>query len=976
MNNKKIIFRVTREYMKKNKRRTQITFLGILVMVILMTAVFVGKDTVLQFMSDIVADDRGSWHAMVYDVNEEQVEAVKALPYMANVSISRSLGYTDFPQSGNPDVTPFLELKGYSPDVFSMLDIKLVEGRFPETEDEIIISQLALQDGATLKIGDTLTIDAFRRYLHAFSNADTEGSESEEADDGFIMFGSGFIVAHGDTVEVPSHFPYYPSNADFEMVHDKTGYQKTVTVVGIMESPYYELPGMGGYMAFTATNNTVAPGELVNLVLTTDLRKTSSLTADLNRIVNMTLTEEEAQKLLEHGTSTVTQSGERIPLQTGRVEVNDLLLLFASKGSDEGLNGLIIFFQAFFIILITAASLVLIYNVFSISYRERSRYLGMLSSVGATRSQKRWSVYYEVFVLLAIALPLGILLGLLVVLGGMALLKPYFTSIMGMVAKNVILGKSVDMKVRLIVRPSGLLFTALFSAAAVFVSALIPARKISKIGPVESIRGNDEIKLKSRKSLLSLMKKGKAEALLSSASVSRNRFSTRGIIRSISALIILTLVTAFGANMISDVVRSKTENYDIMEGSLFTDHAYYFEIGDEALYEEGKNDILTSDEITSYKEFHYYHGGLQVLIDDLSDEYRATYEKYLLKFFPQGIPEIIDTTMLHPTELPMHPTVSRLVVTEEDFEKIAKSAHLDTKLASSDRPGAIVYSQYFFDSKTHEITYGGPIDPGSVRFEMTKPLSTPVGEALPFYLYDYETLEVTDIPLTFLGYASDSDLKDYASIRNGQIWIIVSETANDWILQHSPDGYTGLEIKGIYLNAKEDSKIIKRLANMKDEFDNVALTSTAMFGGMLDFKTAVSKIVNIVAVCFTLLVAIISLLNLYNSVMGRRLARHKELAVLQSIGMTYRQRQKMLALENIRLLAKSFFFGGVITGGFVVLLHKVVSDRFGRLQLNMPIWVILLTLVLSVGALLLFTKLCYRDATDQSLIEEVRSETV
>ncbi len=975
MNNKKIIFRVTREYMKKNKRRTQITFLGILVMVILMTAVFVGKDTALQFMTDIVADDRGSWHAMVYDVNQEQVDAVRSLPYMKTVSVSRALGYTEFPQSGNPEETPFLEIKGYSSEIFPMLNINLVEGRYPETEEEIIISQMALQEDADVKIGDVLTVDAFDRYIHAYSSAELQGG-SEVEDKGFIMFSSGFMISHGATEEVPAHFPYFVSNEEFEMIHKPTGFQKKVTVVGIMESPYYELPGMGGYMAFTASENSVKEGETVNLVLTTDLRKVGDISADLNRIVNMTKTPEEIVALLENGTSTVTKSGERIPVEQGRVEVNDLLLLFASKGTDEGLNMIIAFLQAFFIILITAASLVLIYNVFSISFRERSRYLGMLSSIGATRSQKRWSVYYEVFLLLAIALPLGILLGLAVVAGGMALLKPYFTRIMGMIAKNVITGKSVDMKVRLIVRPSGLLLTALFSAVAVFISALIPARKISKIGPVEGIRGNDEIIAKSRKSLLSLMKKGKAEALLSAASVSRNRFSTRGIIRSISALIILTLVTAFAANMISDVVRNKTENYNIMEGPVYSDHEYYFEIGEDALYEEGKNDIMTSDEVTSYKELRYYYGGLQIRIEDLSDEYRKVFEQYLLKFFPQGIPEIIDTTMLHPAEVASNPDLSRLVVSDEDFEKIARSAHLDTGLASLESPGAIVYSRYSFDSSKQMITYGGAVDPGYIRFELTNPLSCQVGETIPSYLFDYTSKDVTNIPLTFLGYADDNDIREYASIKDGEIWIIISEKTNEWILQHSPDGYTGLEIKGIYLNAANDSKIIKRLANIKDSFDNSALRATAMFGGAIDFKTAVSRIIDIMAVCFTLLVAIISLLNLYNSVMGRRLARHKELAVIQSIGMTHAQRQKMLALENIRLLAKSFVYGGVITTGFVVLLHKVVSDRFGKLQLSMPIWVIIATLALSVFALLLFTNLCYRDATDQSLIEEVRSETV
>ena len=62
--------------------------------------------------------------------------------------------------------------------------------------------------------------------------------------------------------------------------------------------------------------------------------------------------------------------------------------------------------EVFFTILIMAASMVLIANVFQLSFRERSLYLGMLSSVGATGRQKRSSVYYEAGSLLLVALPL------------------------------------------------------------------------------------------------------------------------------------------------------------------------------------------------------------------------------------------------------------------------------------------------------------------------------------------------------------------------------------------------------------------------------------------------------------------------------------------------------------------------------------------------------------------------------------------
>src|SRR5699024_11534500 len=62
--------------------------------------------------------------------------------------------------------------------------------------------------------------------------------------------------------------------------------------------------------------------------------------------------------------------------------------------------------------IIIIGSVSLIYNAFAISVSERSRHLGMLSSVGATRKQKRNSVFFEGFVIGAISIPLGIISGL------------------------------------------------------------------------------------------------------------------------------------------------------------------------------------------------------------------------------------------------------------------------------------------------------------------------------------------------------------------------------------------------------------------------------------------------------------------------------------------------------------------------------------------------------------------------------------
>ena len=88
------------------------------------------------------------------------------------------------------------------------------------------------------------------------------------------------------------------------------------------------------------------------------------------------------------------------------IDFNNRALIFSANSSIDTFNLMVKGAEVFFTILIMAASMVLIANVFQLSFRERSLYLGMLSSVGATGRQKRSSVYYEAGSLLLVALPL------------------------------------------------------------------------------------------------------------------------------------------------------------------------------------------------------------------------------------------------------------------------------------------------------------------------------------------------------------------------------------------------------------------------------------------------------------------------------------------------------------------------------------------------------------------------------------------
>ena len=979
MKNKKIIFQVTKTYMKKNKKRTIITFAGILVMVVLMTAVFVGKDTVMDFMRRAVEADQGKWHYQVYDVTKEEADEISALKSIDKLEISRPLGYTDFPQSANVE-TPYLELKGYSGELFDWMNINIIEGRVPETEEEILISERAIEDGADIKVGDTVDVDAFDRYVHAYFKEGEEAKIAAGKAPGVLMFGNNvFSVEHGTTVKAPAHFAYWPENDDFEEIHEPTGLKGKYTIVGIMETPSYESDGQGGYTAITKNDSDIADGETINLVFTIDLKSNEKTEGEIARIIDSHRNEEERAEVKENGSAFMLEDGTRIPVVNGQIVANDLLLVFAAKGTDANFNMLMIFFQAFFIILISAASLVLIYNVFSMSYKERSRYLGMLSSVGATRRQKKWSVYYEVFVLLAMALPIGIILGLLVVKGAMVLLYPHFAKIISSIATNVITGKSCEIDYNLIINPLNIFFVLIFSAVAVWVSAWIPAIKISKVGPIESIRGNDDtgvrIKKHGFKTHFALMMKGRPERLLSAASISRNRHSTQGIIRSITVFISLTLITAFAVRSFTDIVKSKADQEDVAIGSKYEGYEYSFSFDDDAQYMAGKEDIVTSDEVSDYIEMNIELAPYNIALSDYSEEYRDDLNRILDLYYPGEKPQIVVDNFLEPVEVWSNPEVNMITLSDEQFSEVAKKAGVDV---SGENP-VLAYEKLVLSTEEYEFAFEGALQPDFTSYEVKNPFNYKVGDEMNLmygeYIKDKDEIKEIDIPVTFAGYIDASDIEEYYSLKGRAAWIITSETTREYIRSLTPEDASGMGIRQVLFNVNtNDSKLVRNLSQLKDEFDNKAIRSASIATGLTDFRTAIIKIINIVAVCFTLLIALICMLNLYNSVMGRRLSRHQELSVLKSMGMTKKQKNKMLLLENIRLMVKSLIYSGLITGAFVVAIRFILNSRFGKISFTLPVWMMLIIVLTSVISLLFSTSICYKDDNNITLVQSLYKE--
>lgn len=137
--------------------------------------------------------------------------------------------------------------------------------------------------------------------------------------------------------------------------------------------------------------------------------------------------------------------------------------------------------------IIVLSSIFVIRNSFAISTTEKMRQFGMLSSIGATKKQIRKSVLYEGFILGLIGIPSGILLGVVVIY----ILVIFSNNMLGEMLNNISFVINIPV--------SAIVISILLGGVTIFLSSIASAYRASRVSPIEAIRSNNEIKIKSHK---------------------------------------------------------------------------------------------------------------------------------------------------------------------------------------------------------------------------------------------------------------------------------------------------------------------------------------------------------------------------------------------------------------------------------------------------------------------------------------------
>ena len=169
-----ILNKLTIKHLKMNKKRTIVSIIGIILSTSLMVGIGLLMSTMRENMIDMVKSENGSQQVTLYNLTEEEQQYIEKNDKIKEILLTEKLGYAKQEESEN-NYYHYIKVLGAEQ---KFLDtIKLKEGRLPENENEIIISNNLYFQG---EIGDTLTLEVGERALNNEAIEDYFRPENEE----------------------------------------------------------------------------------------------------------------------------------------------------------------------------------------------------------------------------------------------------------------------------------------------------------------------------------------------------------------------------------------------------------------------------------------------------------------------------------------------------------------------------------------------------------------------------------------------------------------------------------------------------------------------------------------------------------------------------------------------------------------------------------------------------------------------------
>ncbi len=586
------------------------------------------------------------------------------------------------------------------------------------------------------------------------------------------------------------------------------------------------------------------------------------------------------------------------------------------------------------LLMIVLTGYLIIYNIFQISVAGDIRFFGLLKTIGTTGRQIKRLLRYQALCICVLGIPIGLALG-------------YF---IGNGVTQAIMKTMSEKQTYLTLNPWIFIGSALFSIFTVLISLRKPGRMAASVSPVEAVRYVDaaDSSLKKRKTH---RRRGPKVWQMAMASLGRNRKKSVLVILSLSLSVVLFHSTC---SLVSGLDMDKFVKKFVISDYLIA-HEDYFKSSFGAAKQEVSETLIESINMQEgVKESGqiYRDTGIVQLPSITKKQYIQTLADMQLQYLDDNIRNMSDDDTLDVPigmyGLDQFPYENLKIIEGSDKWEEFDTAHSIIQLVKED-------------------DYGNP----ELRYA---PFA--VGDEISIlFVDDYEySGEDYDAELTI----HSSHIETYKIIATAIIPTALSVRR-----------FGGLEFALSPRNLKEeigdDCSVMSYMLNVEEEADTqihdflTSYTENIEPDFQFESKEAYTsqfdtfrQMFLVIGGAASIVVALVGILNFINTIITGIRSRRRELAMLQSIGMTGRQLRQMLCLEGCAY----GIYAILLSLGLNLLIYSVLLKQLENLlwlfsaQFILYPTLSMLPIFLLLG--ILIPILAYQNVEKQSVVERLR----
>jgi ABC-type transport system, involved in lipoprotein release, permease component len=611
----------------------------------------------------------------------------------------------------------------------------------------------------------------------------------------------------------------------------------------------------------------------------------------------------------------------------------------------DSIDPTMVIFMVALLLIIMFTGYLIIYNVFQISVANDIRHYGLLKTIGTTGRQIKQMIRLQAMRLSAVGIPLGLLVGY----GVGVLLVPVILSRLNGVKADAVSAS-----------PIIFIVSAVFALVTVFISCRKPGKTAAKVSPVEAMRYTDSSGSKRE------MRKASSGASLPKmalANLGRNRIKTTVTVISLSlAVVLLNLTVTFtnGFDMdkyLSDMVA----DYIVADAGQFRVRSIWNR--DMALPEEIIEQINEQDGIIDGGRIYGLTTNAQVFVSE--EYYRSIYGIW-------NDEETVNQMVANEERLPDGRLATSVQLYGMEEYALSKLTLFDGDLSKLNEPdGRYVAAVYMKDDYNNIVPDSHWAKIGDV---------ITIRHVESFEYYDIATGEILDEAPEFAAFGAR--VKEYRDVEYEVAALVMVPHAisyryygNDEFIMNDTTFIEDTRTSDVMLYAFDTTDEViegtdSYLQNFTErEQPQLAYESKQTYA---EEFYAFRDMFMLLGSVLSGVIGLVGVLNFLNAILTGILARRREFAMLQAVGMTGRQLKGMLIWEGLYYTLGAAVASFLICVATAPLLGSVLGSMFWFFSYQFTILPIFAVIPVFAVLGIILPLIAYRTVARYSIVERLR----